>query len=425
MKRTVIIVECISSSVNYIQDIRKSGYEPVALEVFVPNEKKTDSRAIHDLYYKLMDVRKPLIVEAFEKYEDTLAKVRELEPILVLPGGDEGIELATRLSHDLGLVGNNPDNIPKMRDKWLMQQALKEAGIRSIEGRIVGSVEEALEIFRKSTDGKLVLKPVVGAATVGVHICGSEEEVTKAMEENFSMLSGIPGSKGQIIAQEYIDGVEYVVNSVSSNGLHCISSVYEYNKRVIPGYGPIYENCINLSPTSPAVKPICDYATKVLDAVGFENGAVHAEYKLDKRGPVLIEVNCRVCGAMMKASWLDRFLPHHETDLCLRALLKPEEFATENCRSIEPVGYGMTVLTHLDKDTFVLENRQKELFGSLKSFVYESNAGGNRFYPRTIDLSTMGGIIYLSNSDKRQLEEDYDYIMKVNNTTPELIFIEK
>ena len=86
MKRTVIIVECISSSVNYIQDIRKSGYEPVALEVFVPNEKKTDSRAIHDLYYKLMDVRKPLIVEAFEKYEEALNQAKENPEKIVVFG---------------------------------------------------------------------------------------------------------------------------------------------------------------------------------------------------------------------------------------------------------------------------------------------------------------------------------------------------
>ena len=32
---------------------------------------------------------------------------------------------------------------------------------------------------------------------------------------------------------------------------------------------------------------------KVLDSLGIKNGCMHSEIKLEERGPVLIEVNCR------------------------------------------------------------------------------------------------------------------------------------
>ena len=38
------------------------------------------------------------------------------------------------------------------------------------------------------------------------------------------------------------------------------------------------------------------YTFGVLDALGIRNGAVHAELKLEARGPVLIEANCRLHG---------------------------------------------------------------------------------------------------------------------------------
>lgn len=424
-KYPIIVVECISSSVNYINDIRKAGYEPIALEVYVPEEKKMDSRALHDLYFSLMDTDKPEILEAAEEYEDTLAMVRKLEPVLVIPGGDDGIDLATRLSSDLGLVGNDPVNLPKMRDKWYMQNALKDAGIRYIHSKIIKNCDEALKFYGEQENGYAVLKPVVGGATVGVHVCATECEVKAAMADNMKMSGGHTDSKGRIMIQEYIEGDEYIVNSVSSNGYHMITSVYKYKKTIVPGFGPKYDNCINLSPSSPDTFQLCEYAVNVLNAIGFENGAVHAEYKVDKCGPVLIEVNCRLCGAMMKSSWLDMFLPHHETDIVLASLLHPERFTALAKGTIEPIGYGMIALTYLNEDTFVYENRQKELFSHLKSFVYESNPGNNRIYPRTVDLSTMGGMIYLSSKDKHQLLADYEYIRKTNDNTPEQIFIRK
>ena len=43
----------------------------------------------------------------------------------------------------------------------------------------------------------------------------------------------------------------------------------------------------------PELHAMVDYTLGVLDTLGIENGCMHSEIKLEPRGPVLIEVNCR------------------------------------------------------------------------------------------------------------------------------------
>ena len=85
------------------------------------------------------------MIKEADTYEETLARVKEYDPLLVLPGSEGGVPLATHLADDLGLPGNPWANIDKMIKKDAMQQALADAGIRSIRGRNVKSVDEAMD----------------------------------------------------------------------------------------------------------------------------------------------------------------------------------------------------------------------------------------------------------------------------------------
>lgn len=422
-KRKIIIVDCISSSVNYINDIIREGYEPVVLNPYAgSDEERENMENLSALYFSAFSVERPTCIFACEKYDDTLAKVKELDPVLILPGGDDGINLASMLSHDLGLPGNNPDNLPKMRNKLLMQKALADAGLRSIRSRIISGLDEAVDFYHQLGDKCVVVKPVTGAATVGVRICSNVEELRGAVIDDLRTFGDSDESSGKVMIQEFIGGTEYIVNSVSCHGKHIVTSTYRYNKRTVPGYGAVYDYCFNVSPDSDEMKAICKYAVNVLDALGITEGATHSEFKVDGDGAVLIEANCRPCGAMMKASWLDSFLGHHETDLVLKALLHSESFLSGTPETIIPGKYAMIWLGILEKDTFVKENRTVDVFGKLGSYVYEINTGNGKVYPRTIDLSTCSGLVYLVNDDLKALMDDYSYMRKVNSENPEMLY---
>lgn len=195
MNNTIVIVDCISSAVNYIEDIRRKGYEPIDLIVTPDTAFESRSNELSDLYYRLMGVVPPRRLEEKESYSQTLEMVRSLDPVLILPGGDEGISLAARLSFDLGLPGNLPENLPKMRDKMVQQNALGDFGLRHIKSITTDSAAVALDFYRRQENGIAVVKPVTGGASVGVHICGNEDELLQAM-----------ASTGVKLIQEYIGG---------------------------------------------------------------------------------------------------------------------------------------------------------------------------------------------------------------------------
>lgn len=129
---TIIIVECYSSAVNYIQDIRERGYEPVLLELYVPEEIRERERAVNDRAYTFNNDSYPRVIMAKESYEETLDMIRNLSPVLILPGSDPGMEMALRLSADLGLKSNPLSILWNLRDKYVMQHSLITAGLRSI-----------------------------------------------------------------------------------------------------------------------------------------------------------------------------------------------------------------------------------------------------------------------------------------------------
>ena len=131
-REKIVVIEAISSSVNYISDIRDMGYEPILLERWVSEERREDRRKWHDNYYALNGDTMPEIIMASQSYKDILALMKKIDPILILPGADHAVYLATSLSADMGLPCNDSKNLDAMISKDNMQYALKKAGLGHI-----------------------------------------------------------------------------------------------------------------------------------------------------------------------------------------------------------------------------------------------------------------------------------------------------
>ena len=154
--RKIVVVEATSSAANYIADIIKRGYEPVNLELKLDPDSK--------FYKDMLSCRKtarekypcdPVTIQECDVYEETLEMVRGLDPVLVIPGFELGVELATRLADDLGLPGNPYKNIDMYTKKSAMHAALIDAGVRGIRGRLVKTYEEACEFMKEIGSGSM------------------------------------------------------------------------------------------------------------------------------------------------------------------------------------------------------------------------------------------------------------------------------
>ena len=423
-KENIIIIDAISTSANYIHDIKELGHNPICLELNVDKEGEEKWRKLYDKHYLIVNDELPDILPAESDYEKTLEKVKELDPILILPGNDPSIEWATRMAHDLGLPSNNPKNIKKMIDKQHMHEALKESNLRYIKSEVINSFDEAKKFISCLHKTQAVVKPSFSTSTMGVCICNNEEEIKNAIEYNQSITAD--KEDVNILIQEYIGGEEFIIDSVCCKGHNRVIAAFQYKKIIIEGKGAIYDYSKSIDRTNPFFAQLEEYNEKVLSAIGLEYGVTHAEYKIDENGPVLIEINCRPAGPSQKHSLLDYVWGEHSTALSLESYLNPEECIKKSNKTLEPLCSYITKDLITYEEIYVAKSHVEEIFEDLGSVQYAISYGDNRIYPKTIDLTTAGGIVFLANKDENKLLEDLETIKRMEKFEVEKIFdIEK
>jgi biotin carboxylase len=217
-----------------------------------------------------------------------------------------------------------------MTRKQAMQEALRDYGIRYVRGEAVYSEEEAIRFYRELGKDSVVVKPIRGAGSTGVYLCCGEEEMLDAVHQHFTEALNNGFSKPCVLVQERIYGTEYVVNTVSCEGMHRISSVGMYEKHRLSNGSNAYSYFRYISKLGVGHSRLLNYACEVADAIGIKYGPVHGEYMVDENGPVLIEVNCRPMGGGLDRKYSELVVGHHETDVALDAYLDREIFLRDS-----------------------------------------------------------------------------------------------
>ncbi|MBR0369281.1 MAG: ATP-grasp domain-containing protein [Methanobrevibacter sp.] len=412
IKGNIVVIEAVSSGVNYIHDINEMGYNPVCVELYHEDEDEREQmRFLHDFNYSLVCDNSPDIIMADESYEKTFEMIKELDPILIIPGSDLGIPWANKMSYELGLPANNPELLDKMMDKRCMQESIRNSNLRYIRSKVITSFDEAKEFISETDSSKVVVKPAIGRASVGVCICMNDDDLRDAIVLN----EDISSQDDEMIIQEYVGGDEYVLDSVSCNGVNRIVAGYKYEKIQTDGGAPIYDYLITVDENDSSFKEIMEYHKKVILAIGVEYGAIHAEYKIDEKGPALMEVNCRVNGGVQLYFVEDKAWGYHHAGVSLEAYLNPDEFM-KKCD--DPV-YMDEVYVRKDlivpEECYVTKSNVETVFKDLESFECAIAFGEDRVYPKTVDLSTCGGIIHLVNKDRTKLMDDLAAVKKTEH----------
>ena len=424
--RNVIVVEVGSTGFNFIRDIVNRDLCPVILDVKFDStgENKEYKEMVHSAY-DLIDVDYELLYEK-DSYAETLEMVREFDPILVVPGSEAGVRLATRLANDLGLQCNDIENIDAMTLKHKMQEKIAEAGLRHIRGQVVSSVEDAVEYYDKEGLDEVVIKPTCSAGSVGVRICHDKEEMIASLNEVFGEPNLYGDKITEMVVQERIMGEEYVVNTVSCNGDHRVTTIWNYHKIQTNEGGNVYDSVHFVHNLGLGEAEIVEYAYDVADALGIKYGPVHGEYMVDDKGPVLIEVNCRPAGGSMDAEYLDRISGQHETDSILDAYLNPDNFYYQRNRGYKLYAYGCLKSFIVPKDMLVESSPMNHISKKLKSYHKFSNAliDGSRFFKKTQDFESGGGVAYLVHEDGFVLQNDLEFLRKVEKHAFELVLSE-
>ncbi|MFG2293053.1 ATP-grasp domain-containing protein [Streptomyces sp. NPDC048603] len=349
----------------------------------------------------------------------TESALKELRPRFVLPGQEPGVRLADRLSEALGVRTNGTEYSAARRDKYRMIEAVSAAGLRTAAQLATDDAERAVAWAERHGHWPCVAKPLSSASTDGVFICRDADDLRAAFPDILGSSTVFNGANTEVLVQSFLQGTEYIVDTVSVDGHPFVCGVWQYEKQLLANGKPIYNRDILLAPDDPAAVVLMDYIRSVLDALRIHNGPAHSEVIITEDGPALVEVGARVNGHLHPA-FHDRAIGANSADLTALAYARPERFLA---------GYGDGVYTK--RQPAVVYNAPTELAGEVIS-VNEKLVAEIRALPSVVDLMVKrkaGDVIvpthdlltsplrvFLTAPDQATVDADYRFIESVRES---------
>jgi len=338
----------------------------------------------------------------------------------IVAGNESGVRTGDELTHLTGLPGNLHQIAGARRDKHLMSKRLRAVGLAAPEGTLVSTTEDAVAWFETAGLGSVVVKPVDSAGSDHVRFCRTRTDVLNACDGILASENVFGTRNRAAVIQEALTGPEYYVNTVSVGGQHLIAETWRYTKTRTPDGAPVFDYEEPAEPGSSPVDAVHAYVRNALDALGVRYGAAHSEVILTARGPVLIDPGIRLGGGVLP--WVaEKFLGYSHASLLAESIIRPSDALARSGRLPEswlaPIRY--VSLINLQPGLARPNHQWTTLLSSLQTVVaVAAVAAEGTFLPRTNDLISSPGYVYLSASDPLDIEADYHRIRAWEQTCP-------
>lgn len=243
-------------------------------------EDGADCRDFADYFYPISIVEK----------EQILRKCRAIgiDGICSI-GSDVAVTTWNYVADRIGLIGNNIADTHCLVNKFEMRRELSKSKLNVPKYYPYPGSE--IEDVLLGSKFPLMVKPQDRSGSRGVSKVYSEKGLVDclklAISESFC---------GIAIIEEFVEGEEVSVESISWNGFHYIIAITD---KVTTGEPHFVETEHHQPSALP--KEICDKikasTLKALNALGVKFGASHTEIKMDRtNNPIIIEVGGRMAG---------------------------------------------------------------------------------------------------------------------------------
>ncbi len=201
---------------------------------------------------------------------------------------------AALLRERWGLPGMSVDAVRGFRDKQLMKERVRAAGLRVPRSARVRTVSEA-RAAAEEVGYPLVLKPIAGAGSADTYLCRDAAAFEQALART--------GRVGEASVEEYIEGEEFTFDTVCIDGKPAYENVAQYlpkplEARSEPWISPVIITVRDLE--QPKITKGMELGRKVLGALGMGSGFTHMEWFYTPAGEAVFgEIGCRPGGARL------------------------------------------------------------------------------------------------------------------------------
>ncbi|ARB92835.1 ATP-grasp domain-containing protein [Legionella longbeachae] len=199
-----------------------------------------------------------------------------------------GLYPAALIAKQLNIRGNAVFPVKYTRDKFKMRSLLKKHQLDSIAYQRCTTLEDVVAFYTK-INAPFILKPTHGAGSQGVCYVDSLENIPNAWDW------AIQHGNQELIAEEYLLGKEYSVESLSLDRQHQVIAI---TAKLTTGF----PHFIELGHHSPAKltpklqQKIQQLILRFLDIIQHLNGPAHTEIKVHKDEIKIIESQTRMGG---------------------------------------------------------------------------------------------------------------------------------
>ncbi|MFJ8715510.1 acetyl-CoA carboxylase biotin carboxylase subunit family protein [Streptomyces violaceus] len=195
---------------------------------------------------------------------------------------EDGLESAAAATTALGLPGTGLDTVRVLQDKPAFRELLADRGIEGVAARL-GHDEADIRAF-VAEFGPTVIKPRYGSGSLGVRLVHGPDAVSEVAD--WAAEFGLH----RFVMEEYLRGPEFSVEAFSFAGEHVVVAYTAKEK---------LDSFVEVGHVQPAdldadaTARIESLVTRMLVAVGIEDGPSHTEVILTPDGPRLVESHNR------------------------------------------------------------------------------------------------------------------------------------
>lgn len=271
--KKIVIIGANDFQKPLIQKAKTMGYET---HVFAWREGATGAEDA-DFFYEISITEKDQILNI----------CRKIQPDAVATIGSDLANITVQyLAEKLGLPGNSRECIKNSTNKASMRLAFQKAGIPV---PFFKTVEEGEKYSPQSYP--VIVKPTDRSGSRAITKVYKEDDLAEAV-----MNAASQSFEKKAIIEEYIEGAEYSVETISYKGHHTCLAV---TKKYTTG-SPHYIEVAHIQPaplTEEMENQVKKLVFRALDALGVVCGAAHSELRISKKGEIrIIEIGSRMGG---------------------------------------------------------------------------------------------------------------------------------
>ncbi len=252
-----------------------------------------------------------------ESSVEMIVEFAQKQPLAaILSVDDSATELAAHASLALGLAQNSPQASVAARDKFLMRTLMAEGGAPCPTFRRFWLNENPVELATWVTY-PCVLKPQRLSGSRGVIRADAPAEFVAAFERLWALLlaEGYSEHETSFLVEDFIPGFEVAVEGLLTVGQLQVLAIFD---KPDPLDGPFFEETIYVTPsrlTLEMQQEIARCVSTAAAALGLCEGPVHAELRVNQRGPWMLEIAGRSIGGLCST------ILEFGTGMCLEELI--------------------------------------------------------------------------------------------------------